>query len=98
MVSRGAGVGAVAEAMLQPVIDRQRARAGDGQPQEQRQVLEFIEPEQRLERIHFGPFRRADRDDHGDGGPPAEMRVSRPSSRNSPPKNSTPDTNGASRR
>src|SRR5689334_13357181 len=51
---------------LQPGVDRNDTRAGDREPQKQRQVFELVEAEQRFERVDVGPLRGADRHDHGD--------------------------------
>src|SRR5215468_4180672 len=51
---------------LQPGVDRNHTRAGDREPQKQRQVLEFVEAEQRFQRVDVGPLGGAYRHDHGD--------------------------------
>src|SRR5277367_6171271 len=61
----------------QQMIDREGSAARDRQPQEQGEILELVEPQQRLQRVDVAPFGGADGDDHGDaqspGGNPGEQ-------------------------
>src|SRR5579862_7735068 len=50
---------------LDKVIERQSSRPRNGEPQKQREILEFVEPQERLKRIDLIPLRRLDGHDHG---------------------------------
>src|SRR6202022_4061332 len=45
-------------------VERDRPGSRDGQPEEQRQVLEFVESQQGFQRIDIAPLGGLDGDDH----------------------------------
>jgi len=87
--ARCGGVRAAAEPALQPVIHGQNARAGDGEPQEQRQYSNSSNPSS-VSSESTSAISPSDGDDHGDTEGTRRDARQQAQQRNSPPKNSTP--------
>ena len=76
------------------IVERNRSRTGDRQPQEEGEVGDLLETEQGLQQSTSANFAEMIATTMTTTSGAAAIRVSRPMSSRRPAKNSTPETNG----